>query len=322
MRVYQGVFFAVWFFIAVPIPSWCKIVSLSGKKISLLNTIETKNCFVSFVMINGHRYLIKQKKDYAKQIAVVRDALAAFLAKGLKIAHDVDIISFKKSFPGKINELWPATLHTIALGDTVRKQRNCIYSTLRLRQLWALAKNFEETGITRNIITQMAWHRQLPIIVGLDIVIGNSDRHCGNLCYDPKTDSFCAIDMDDTFNKDLCLIACKKLERMIKDPHIVFTVQEITALDQLRKTIIYLINHHKAPDVVKKMYHFARKAGFTVGSKMYNPSIERKLLLYESMIIKSWKNAFRLIKILGEIVDKHVKGFWYVAAYNADNAVD
>src|SRR5690606_25867016 len=105
-------------------------------------------------------------------------------------------------------------IHTIAPGDTVRKQRDCIYSALRLRQMWAMAKNFDETGLTREIIAQISWHRQLPIIIGIDLMFGNSDRHCVNLCYDSTTDRFCAIDMDDTFNKDLCIIAYKKLQVM------------------------------------------------------------------------------------------------------------
>jgi hypothetical protein len=303
----------------VSLSSTGKIVSLSGnKKITLINTIETKNCFVSYVMINGYRYLVKQKKADNKQIAVVRDALAAFIAKSLKIAHEVDIISFKLSFPGKICSYWPATIHTIAPGDTVRKQHNSLYSSLRLRQLWALAKNFDEMGITRTIISQMTWHRQLPIIVGIDLVIGNSDRHCGNLCYDPQTDTFCAIDMDDTFNKDLCYVACKKFETMMNNPQNVFTIQEINALIQLRKTIKHLITRYKSQQIVKKLYSFARKAGFVSGNIIYTPSIEKKLLLYESMIIQSWKNASKLIGILTKIIDKNIKDVWYVKCYEAN----
>jgi len=297
-----------YFITSINVGSFCKIVSLN-KKATLVNTIETKNCFVSYVLVNGKRYLIKQKKAENKQIAVVRDALAAFLAKSLNIAHKVDIISFKKKFPGKICAYWPATLHTIAPGETVRKQPNSIYSTLRLRQLWALAKNFDEMGLTRDMIRQMTWHKQLPIIMAMDLMFGNSDRHCGNLCYDPVSDKFCAIDMDDTFNKDLCIVACKKFEIMMQDPHDSFTIQEIHALMQLRKTIKYIINEHNAIDVVKKLYYFAHKAGFVSGNAIYTPSISKKLQLYESMIMQSWKSAHKLIAILNKIIDPFIKGY-------------
>ena len=184
------------------------------KNASLISTFETKNCFASYVMINGHKYLVKQKKDYKKQLAVVRDELAAYIAKDLLIAHKVYVIAFKKGFPGQINSNWPATLHTLAPGETVRKQRENKYNALRLKQVWAHAQTFNEKGLTPIIVEYMTWHWQIPIIIALDLMIGNSDRHCGNLCYDPTTDSFCAIDMDDTFNKDLCDLACKKLEFM------------------------------------------------------------------------------------------------------------
>jgi hypothetical protein len=319
MYIRCRIWICVWFCTFFISTSSCRIISFSGKKITLINTIETRNCYISFVLVDKSRYLVKQKRANNKIIAVVRDALAAFLAKDLKIAHEVDVIHFKKSFPGKINKLWPASIHTIALGETIRQQRDSIYSTLRLRQLWALAKNFEETGITRNIISQMTWHRQLPIIIALDLLIGNSDRHCGNLCYDSKTDTFCAIDMDDTFNKDLCSIACKKLELMMKDPKNNFTIQEINAFIQLRKTIKTILQQYKSSDVVKKLYYFAQRAGFVPGTKLYNPSIKRKLSLYESMIVKTWMSAHKLVGILNKIIDKNIKEVWYVRGYMAEN---
>src|SRR5579863_2744438 len=138
MLIRRLLYFFLLISIIVPTTSSCKIISFSGKRVTLINTVESKNCFVSYVMINGRRYLIKQKKMENKQIAVVRDALAAFIVRSLKIAHEVDIISFKKPFPGKMYDGWPATLHTIAPGETVRKQPDSIYSQLRLRQLWAL----------------------------------------------------------------------------------------------------------------------------------------------------------------------------------------
>ena len=95
------------------------------KNFSLISTFETKNCFASYVEIDDCTYLVKQKKDYDKQLAVVRDALAAYIAQALGIAHIVYVLSSKKGgFPGQINPHWPATLHTLAPGETVRKQRD------------------------------------------------------------------------------------------------------------------------------------------------------------------------------------------------------
>ncbi|HLJ30815.1 MAG TPA: hypothetical protein VKU36_00105, partial [Candidatus Babeliales bacterium] len=67
--------------------------------VTVISTLETKNCFISYVMINGKTYLLKQKKDFKKQLAVIRDALAAYVAAELRIAHRVEIIDPTVKFP-------------------------------------------------------------------------------------------------------------------------------------------------------------------------------------------------------------------------------
>jgi hypothetical protein len=285
-----------------------KKISLTGKeKITLLSTRETKNCFVSYINIDGVMYLIKQKKDSKKQLSVVRDALAAEIAQCLKIAHEIVIVPFKSVIPGKKNSSWPATLHTIAPGETVRAQKNK-YSAIRLRQFWAGAKNFQEKGLTRAIITFMTWHDQLPVIVALDLIIGNSDRHCGNICYDPITDTFCAIDMDDTFNKDLCAVACKKIKMMIKDENVIFTKAELKALRIMKNTLQLLVDEHNPKDIIAKLHVFIKRAGFVKGNKIYTNNIVNKIHLYEEMILNTHESAHKLIALLNKIIkQKSVK---------------
>jgi hypothetical protein len=278
-------------------------IHYTGKEVvTLLDTFETKNCFISYVLIDGHRYLLKQKKDARKQLAVVKDALAAYIAKKLNIAQRIIIIDANKKFPGKIKESWPATLHTIAPGETIRVQRQSKYNALRLKQKWAQAESFNDKGLTSAIINFMTWHEQLPIIVALDLFIGNSDRHPGNLCYDPTTDTFFAIDMDDTFNKDLCLLAYKKLKVMMHDKNVSFTKEEIAALACMRDVLHFLIRKNKPRDVIAKLYTFAHKAGFDKESKMYNENVRRKLLFYERMIIQTYASANQLVTLLDSIV--------------------
>lgn len=289
------------FTVALSLPSR-KFPYIEKQLVTLIKTVETRNCFVSYVKINGKQYLVKQKKDYKKQLAVVRDALSAWMAEFLNIAHRVDIISHKIEFPGKVNQNFPATLHTLAPGKTVREQRDNRFNALRLRQFWAQAATVDEKGLTRAIITYMTWHQQLPEIIALDLIIGNSDRHCGNLCYDPTTDTFCAIDMDDTFNKDLCLLACEKLVLIMKTDKVPFTRQEIRALGRMRDTLKLLLRKHKPQDIIAKLYFFAQKAGFSKGNALYNDRIYRKLLSYEAMIIATNASAHRLISLLNTII--------------------
>ncbi len=238
---------------------YSKTIYTGKEDVSLINTIETKHCFVSYVLINGKTYLLKQKKDYKKQLAV----------------------------------------------ETVRKQSKCRYNALRLRQ-WVPDQSLNERGLTKTIIEYMTWHRQLPIIIALDLFTGNGDRHCGNLCYDPNTDRFCAIDMDDTFNKDLCELAYKNLKQMIQKEHVVFNVEEIRALTHMRNILRFLVQKHNPNVLTQKLRFFARKAGFIQGSELYDVRIERKLVSYEKMIIKTHKSAYQLIALLDKIIDNQL----------------
>src|SRR5260221_6990202 len=125
-RIFVVVFFS---FFATTNLGKVKKLNFTGKeKHELISTRETKNCFVSLVKIGKEIYLVKQKKDPKKQIAVVRDALSSYVARDLEIAHHVVIISFKKKFPGKIQSQWPATIHSLAPGKTVREQHENKFS--------------------------------------------------------------------------------------------------------------------------------------------------------------------------------------------------
>jgi hypothetical protein len=280
----------------------CKAIYTGQENVSLINTIEGKNCFISYVSIDGKTYLIKQKKDYKKQLAVIRDALAAYVAKTISgIAHEIEIVSADQQCYGKIKQSWPATLHTIAKGETVRKQSKCKYNALRLRQ-WLLGRPDEEQGLTKTIIEYMTWHPQLADIIALDLYIGNGDRHCGNLCYDADLDCFCAIDMDDSFNKDLCELACERLRHMVYKEKVVFTKDELRALVHMKNTLKLLVTKHTPFNLIQKLHFFARKAGFVKGNVLYNERIEKKLLSYEEMIIQSHRSAYQLIALIDKIV--------------------
>src|SRR6266478_4580505 len=70
-------------------------VHYTGKeKVIVTGKLESTNSIISYVTINGQEYIIKQKRDTARQImAAMRDAVAAYIAQDLNIAHSVQIIS-------------------------------------------------------------------------------------------------------------------------------------------------------------------------------------------------------------------------------------
>lgn len=263
----------------------------------LVGGFESRNSFINYVTIDGVKYLVKQKKTQSKQFSVVRDALAAYIAQPLKIAHSVEIIPPKKKFPGKNNEMWPATLHTIAPGKTVRSQPGSKYYNLCLKQRLPINK-----WLTETIIHQITWHKQLPIIIGLDLFICNTDRHTANIFYDPETDSFCAIDMDNIFRRDLPALAIEKLQLMISRKK-EFTKDEITALISMRDTIQFLLDTYSVKQLIKKLHFFVEQAGFTKNSSIYTEKISKKIARHERIIIQSRSSAYKLIVLLNKIIN-------------------
>src|SRR5690606_3910271 len=105
---------SICFFISLSLLSRDPLANLDSSDVQLLSTTEMRFCYISFVKIDGKNFLIKQKKTINKMLGAVRDAITAYIAESLDLAHKVDIIPAGKEFPGKVYKEWPATLHTIA----------------------------------------------------------------------------------------------------------------------------------------------------------------------------------------------------------------
>ena len=273
-----------------------------SQEVVLVGSLESANSFISFVTVNGHKYIVKQKKRFNSQLGAVRDAFAAYIAQELAIAQSVEIIPSNIPIVGKINSLWPATLHTIAAGKTVRSQPESRYYYLCLKQR---LPNGKVTGqwLTETIIDQITWHKQLAIIIALDLFICNTDRHGGNLFYDPKKDKFCAIDMDGIFRRDLPEFACEKLDLMVNVKNKQFTRKEIRALKRVRKTLQFLSDRYTVQHLIDKFHFFVDQAGFVKGSPLYTERIKNKIVRHELMIIKSRVSLYKLIIALDAIIN-------------------
>jgi hypothetical protein len=265
------------------------------------DSFESPNSVISYVKIDNTRYLLKQKKMVSKQFVVVRDALAAWIAQPLKIAHSVIIIPAKKNFPGKKHTTIPAALLTIAPGKMIRSQPNSRYYHLSLRQRTINGIFSPDRWFTETIVHQMTWHSQLPILIALDLFICNTDRHGGNLFYDPKTDCFCAIDMDNIFRRDLPAIAKEKIKLMIARGK-QFTVEEIQALTSMKETLSLLLRTYSVEDIIKKLYFFVHQAGFVADNKELIAKIPKKIARHEKIITQSRVSLYALISLLDTII--------------------
>jgi hypothetical protein len=272
------------------------------KNVALINTVEAKNSFVTYVLMDGEKYIVKQKKNIGSQFSLVRGALAAYIAENLAIAHRVKLVSYKESFIGKVFPELPAAILTIAQGEDLSHQKGTKYGDLRIDQKSVKhAPSFEKLGLTHAIIEQMTWHEQLPLVIAVDLITGNSGTHPSNIFYHPITDKFCMIDMDNTFNQDLCGIACEKLVHMLQKGE-TFSKKEKKALAVVKKTLSYFVAEYPPDNVVAQMYYYAKKAGFVPGSPLYSDHIKTRMATYEKMIYTSYKSAKNLIILLGEII--------------------
>ena len=211
----------------------------------LIKSQSLKNSYISYVQSqNGKIFIVKQKRHRSvhSRLCIVRDTLSAYIAEKVRIpTNRVCIIPPRVYFLGKKFMDEPASLHTYAPGFTLREQPS-VYDDLYVQQRWKSRWSYEQKGLTVEVIRNMARHPALPCIVALDTFIGNSDRHDGNLCYDFDTDTFCGIDMDDTFNKNLCKVACDHVRAMLDDVNLIFYFQEVAGLRKYKLTLEKLIN--------------------------------------------------------------------------------
>lgn len=261
----------------------------------LIKTIETRFCYISFVDIGGVEYIVKQKKENClrKIGGVIRDAITAHIAEDFGIAHRVAVIPAGKKFAGKRIAQWPATLHTIAPGKMIKAQ-NSKYDGMNIKQA--------DIGFRRDMLMWMMKHPVLIMVVAMDTFLCNHDRHRGNLFYQQKTDSFCAIDMDSSFKYNLCALACKNFTAMINNRNLRLSGREIETLITYKEYLEFLIDRHCPEEMLDLYDQFAQEAGFVEGSALYTQKIALELENNKRVIKESYKDALRLIPILEQLI--------------------
>lgn len=280
------------------------VLDVEPRNVTVLSTQEMRFCYISFVMIDGKKYLIKQKKTQCirKIGGVVRDAVTAHVIESFgvsqgitEIAHKVDIIPAGVEFPGKPRKDWPATIHTVAPGKAVKEQ-NTRFHRMNIKQA--------NIGFRRDMLWWMTKHPMLAKLVAFDTFMCNHDRHRGNLFYNIKTDSFCAIDMDSAFKYNLCGLACKNFMAMFNDTRLELTSRELDALIEYNRCLRFLINNYY-PDYLLELYDgFTVKAGFVQGSELYTERLALELKHNKRVIAQAYKDVQELVKIVDKLIKK------------------
>ncbi|HLJ30908.1 MAG TPA: hypothetical protein VKU36_00590 [Candidatus Babeliales bacterium] len=287
--------------------AWLDEVNLESKNIKLISMHEMRFCFISFVSIDGKKYIVKQKKPLHKLLGAVRDAITAHMVESFckdyqmeSIAHRVAIIPAGIDFPGKWRADWPATLHTIAPGKMIKEQKSR-FDGMNIKQA--------DIGFRRDMLEWMAIDPIIIIIVALDTFLCNHDRHRKNLFYNPKTDSFCAIDMDSSFKYNLCDLAVKNFTKMLNDHKLRLSVREINILKKYKEHLQFLIDHYHPEDTVKMYNLFVEKAGFVPGSSFHSPNFAAEIDRNKATIFQSYQDAKRVVKVVGQLIEKARKNY-------------
>ena len=276
-----------------------RFVDIDSSSLELLSMQEMRFCYISFVRVDGKKLLVKQKKPLHKLLGVVRDAVTAhIIAENFDIAHKVDIIPADQKFPGKWRTDWPATIHTIAPGKTIKGQSSK-YDKMNIKQA--------DTGFRRDMIQWMVKHPTLVKVVALDTFLCNHDRHRGNLFYNQKTDSFCAIDMDSAFKYNLCALACKNFIKMMDKDLFPLKRDELRVLIEYRNILEMLIRKHHPEETIQIYNYYADKAGFVEGSPLYTKKMYGQLEANRAMIRQSYEDVKKLVKILNSIIKRVIK---------------
>ncbi len=276
------------------------ILDTNPQNVRLIETLEMRFCYISFVEIDCQEYIVKQKKsDCIRKIgSVVRDAIMAHYAEDFINAHMVDIIPAGQSFVGKPRVDWPATIHTVAKGKMIKAQ-DSRFNSMNIKQAGI--------GFRRDMLPWMAKDPRLVKMVAYDTFFSNHDRHRGNLFYHKKSDLLTAIDMDSAFKYNLCALACQNFTAMLNDRKLQLSSKEIIILVQYKKYLEMLIDRHNPQETLEMYDYFTQKAGFVEGSELYTERLALELASNRQVIMQSYQDVQELVKILGKLIEKFKK---------------
>lgn len=301
----RNVIFSIIFLFSGSQCLFSKIRYTGNNKVFVTGSLESANSYISYVSINKKPYIIKQKKDNTKQImAVALEALASYIAKDLKIAQIVQIIEAKDPIPGKLYSSYPATLHTLASGKMVSQLQGHKYFLLCLKQRDLKRNKIIGQWLTETIVDQITWHKHLAMIIALDLFISNTDRNRRNLFYDEKTDSFCAIDMENIYKRNVAEMACEKLHQMIDIRQKEFSLEEVEALKIVNSTLKFLCKKYPPYKVIACFDKYLALAGYVKNNSFISTKLLKKIERHKDMVKQCYESTQKLILILNDITKK------------------
>lgn len=261
-----------------------------------LQTIETHDCYITFLQADHHELVLKQIKNpsFDEQFLLVLEALGAYIAEECEIP-----VNRTRLVPigTNLTEKQIATLHTKAAGrslDTWRAYEDLdIQQRIRKRYVhtWQTELPDERLGLSAVVIKNMLKHPDLSKITALDTFVGNADRSSPNLFYDEMSNSFTGIDMAASFSSELGKQAYLRLSVMDAIEY---------DLSEYQNTLEALLTRFPPEKQKALLISFAQEAGFYEGGPFWNQDIEERIQFHNKCIDSNYHWCQKLVQMISD----------------------
>lgn len=258
-------------------------------------------------------YILKQINNPScdEQFLLVNDAIASTM--GISNGIYVNEVAFIPYNVGSTIKMYPeraATLHALVPGNDLAFALPALLSgnfTLHQRvvhpnSLWQKKFSLEvhQQGLTKTIIENMAAHKNLPPIVALDTLVGNSDRSLPNIFYDQQSNQFYGIDQAAAFAKLLPLFATDRLKELVfADYFCARPLNVMHGLRAYRNTLFQLQENVKPAMIVEEMKKLADHLGLNA---LQNDEVKARLHYHQQVIEQNYSYCLELLNILEQIM--------------------
>lgn len=258
----------------------------------------------------GKLLLIKQKTTYFRSLmSSLHSALASKMYESIPDirGQQVDILSKndRNKFPLRYKN-FQASIHTLVPGKPVCQLFKTLYKESSELKRFFLHFNLaqkKEHGLTLAIIKLLRRHPDLPHLVALSMLVGDYDCENKNIFYDQKTNHFFLIDMDRSFNRNLCETAYENLKKMVIRRATAFSRFDLISLNQIAQTLALLIEKNPIADVMNHARSFAQK--FDITNPEDHAYVERLLKKINSFLHLSYASGKKVIGLINCIVSKN-----------------
>jgi len=281
---------------------WFESFPINTKVPNVKIVDEIKKRRVSLIFVKdpfNTIFLVKQYKEFdlANYLLIVMERLVSHMAQKMGYPYNkVRIIPANSNFVGKPYENLPATLHKKVPGVVLKQLKiGSRFANVNLKQQIIGTKIY---GLRKENIVYLWKHPDLPIIAGFDTFVCDRDRGKKNLVFCEIKNRFYAIDFEKAFHSSLAFFTLKNLRNMWQP----FSKKELRGLQAYKKTIEQLIKTFPPKRTIQLFDKFCNEV--VPGELFENDRIQRRILRYKKVILKSYEDSKQLVGLLNQVLEE------------------